>query len=357
MLARAPCFLRAVFPFSARRGPEDGTADSMTKRIPVGIAGTGSFAPARVVTNHDLEKLVDTSDEWIVQRTRIHRRHFAEDGQACSDLCIEAAKRALEMSGLAAEDLDLVIVGTVSPDQLIPSTACFVQDAIGAKNAGAFDVNAACSGFLTGLHTAEAFIAAGRARRVLVIGAEVLSRFLDMRDRTSCILFGDGAGAAVVVPHEECGRGEILRTTLGADGSGADYIHMKGGGSRLPPTPESLERGDQYIRLKGREVYRFAVTKMSQLIGEMIEGHDPEEVCLIVPHQVNERIIQAAVERLDWPMEKVFLNIQEYGNTSAATVPIALDETVRKGLLVPGKLVIMVAFGAGLTWGGTLLRW
>ncbi len=329
----------------------------MTNRISVGIAGTGSFVPARVVTNHDLEKLVDTSDEWIVQRTGIRRRHFAEEGQACSDLCFEAAQRALESADLSPEELDLVIVGTVSPDQLIPSTACFVQERLGATRAGAFDVNAACSGFLTSLHTAEAFISAGRARNALVIGAEVLSRFLDMEDRTSCIIFGDGAGAAVVRPLEECGRGEILRTSLGADGSGAEFIHMKGGGSRLPATHETLEQGHQYIRLRGREVYRFAVTKMSDLIAEMAEGYDLDDIGLVVPHQVNERIIQAAMDRLGWPMDKVFLNIAEYGNTSAATVPIALDEVVRAGRLEPGKLVILCAFGAGLTWGATLLRW
>ncbi len=329
----------------------------MTTRVRVGIAGLGSYAPERVMTNQDFERLVDTSDEWIVQRTGIRERRFAADDQATSDLCLVAARRALEAAGIGPEELDLVIVGTLTPDYLLPSCSCLVQHGLGARNAGAFDVAAACTGFLTALHAAEAFIAAGRARRVLAIGAETLSRFLDLSDRTSCILFGDAAGAAVVAPLEECRRGEVLRTRLGADGSAFEMIHMKGGGSRLPPSHETVERGEHFIRLRGREVYRFAVTKMADLIREMTAGFEPEEIGLIVPHQVNQRIIEAAMDRVGWPLDKVVSNIDRYGNTSAATVPVALDEAWRTGRLEPGKLVVLVAFGAGLTWGGSLLRW
>ena len=329
----------------------------MAERVRVGIAGTGSYAPERILTNHDFEELLDTSDEWIVQRTGIRERRFAAAGEATSDLCLKAAERALEAAGMTPTDLDLVVVGTLTPDYLLPSTSVLVQDRLGAKRAGAFDVAAACTGFLTALHTAECFIAAGRARRVLALGAECLSRFLDMKDRSSCILFGDAAGAAVLTAWEDCRQGEVLRTTLGADGSAYEVIHMVGGGSRNPPTLESVQRGDHFIRLRGRDVYRFAVTKMSDLIAEMAEGYSPDEVSLVVPHQVNARIIESAMERLGWPADKVLVNIDRYGNTSAATVPLALDEAAREGRIEKGKLCILVAFGAGLTWGGTLLRW
>jgi 3-oxoacyl-[acyl-carrier-protein] synthase-3 len=329
----------------------------MAQRIPVGIAGTGSYVPERVVPNAFFEKLVDTSDEWIVQRTGIQERRFAAEDQATSDLSVEAAKRALESAGVKPEELDLIVLGTLTPDYLLPSTACLVQDRIGATNAGAFDVNAACTGFLTALHTGEAFVAAGRARRVLVIGAEKLTSFVDFTDRTSCIIFGDAAGAAVLTPLDECGQGEILRTTLGADGKGYDFIHMPGGGSRKPPTRETLEKREHFIRMRGRDVFRFAVTYMGEMVRKMIEGHSPDEVTVVVPHQVNKRIIEAALERLEIPSEKVVVNIEKYGNSSAATVPLALDEALREGRIEKGKLVVLVAFGAGLTWGGTLIRW
>lgn len=329
----------------------------MVERIRVGIAGTGSYVPERSVPNAEFEKFLDTSDEWIVQRTGIHARRFAAPGQATSDLSLIAAQRALESAGMTPEDLDLIVLGTLTPDYPMPSTACLVQDRLGAKRAGAFDVAAACTGFLTALHTAEAFVAAGRARRVLAIGAETLSRFLDFKDRTSCILFGDAAGAAIVTPLADCQRGEVLKTKLGADGQGYDFIHIRAGGSRVPPTPETVAAGEHYIRMRGREVYRFAVTHMSELIAEMLQDQKPEELGLIVPHQVNRRIIDAALERLGMTDERVMVNIQHYANTSAATVPVALDEARRAGRLEPGKLVVLVAFGAGLTWGATLMRW
>ena len=329
----------------------------MASRIPVGIAGTGSYVPERVVPNSYFEKLVDTSDEWIVQRTGIEQRRFAADDQATSDLSLEAAKRALEAAGVKPEELDLIVLGTLTPDYLLPSTACLVQDRLGATNAGAFDVNAACTGFLTALHTGEAFVAAGRARRVLVIGAEKLTSFVDFTDRTSCIIFGDAAGAAVLTPLDECGQGEILRTTLGADGKGYDFIHMPGGGSRKPPTAETLEKREHFIRMRGRDVFRFAVTYMGEMVRQMIEGYTPDDITVVVPHQVNKRIIEAALERLEIPSSKVVVNIEKYGNSSAATVPLALDEALRAGRIEKGKLVVLVAFGAGLTWGGTLIRW
>ncbi len=329
----------------------------MSSRIRVGIAGTGSRLPDRVLDNHEFEKWVDTSDEWIVQRTGIRQRRWVAEGENTSDMCIAAGQKALDAAGVKAADLDLVIVGTLTPDFILPACACLVQDRLGAKNSGAFDVSAACTGFLTALHTGEAFIAAGRAKRVLVIGAETLSRFVDIHDRSSCIIFGDGAGAAVLMPWEECRQGEILRTTLGADGSGFEFIHMKGGGSAKPPTAATVANGDHFIRLQGRETYRFAVNKMAEMIELMVEGQDVSQVDVIVPHQVNQRIFEAAMERLGWGLDKLFINIDKYGNTSAASVPIALDEAVRAGRINKEKLAVLVAFGAGLTWGGSLIRW
>ena len=323
----------------------------------VGIAGTGSYLPERVVPNSFFEGIVDTSNEWIVQRTGIENRHFVSAHESTSSMSIEAARRALEAAQLEPEDLDLIIVGTLTPDHLLPACSALVQEGLGAKNAGAFDCNAACTGFMTAMSTGEAFVRAGRARRVLVIGAEALSRFVNFEDRGSCILFGDGAGAAILTPWEDCERGEILDTSLDADGSGYEYIHMKGGGSAHPPTPETLAEKIHYITVRGREVYRFAVTTMADLVQRMMEGHDPDELGLIVPHQVNLRIIESAAERIDLPMEKVFTNIQSYGNTSAASVPLALDEAFRAGLLESGKLICMPAFGAGMAWGHVLLRW
>ena len=329
----------------------------MASRIRVGIAGTGAYVPERVVPNEWFEGRIETTDEWIVQRTGIRERRYAAEDQATSDLCVLAAEKAMLAAGVTAEDLDLIVVGTISPDFQLPSTAVLVQDRLGATKAGAFDVAAACSGFLTALHTVEAFIGAGRARCVLVIGAETLSRFLNFEDRSSCIIFGDGAGAAILLPHGECGQGEIMRTSLGADGSGYKFIHMPGGGTRKPATVESVQANDHKIQLQGRETFKFAVTRMSALIAEFMEDYEPSELGLIVPHQVNRRIIDAALDRLGMTDEKVMVNIQHYGNTSAASVPVALDEAIRAERAIPGKLIILVAFGAGLTWGGTLIRW
>jgi 3-oxoacyl-[acyl-carrier-protein] synthase-3 len=287
----------------------------MASRIRVGIAGTGSYAPERVVPNAYFEEFLDTSDEWIVQRTGIRERRFAAEDEATSDLAYEASKRALEAAGIRPQDLDLIIVGTLTADYLLPSTACLLQDRLGATNAGAFDLAAACTGFVTALSTGEAFVASGRARRVLVVGAETLTRFVDFEDRSSAIIFGDGAGAAVLTPHDECGQGEVLRTTLGADGSGFEFIHIPGGGSRFPPSHETVDSRKHFIKMRGRDVFRFAVTHMSDMISEMLDGHDMDEVTLVVPHQVNRRIIDAALDRLEMTDEKVVINIQDYGNT------------------------------------------
>ena len=323
----------------------------------MGVAGTGSYVPDKVVPNSWFESFLDTSDEWIVQRTGIRERRFAADDQALSDLAIEASKRALAAAEMDPEELDLIVLGTLTPDHLLPSAACLVQDALGAKNAGAFDCVAACTGFMTAFNTAEAFVASGRAKNVLAIGAELLSRYVDFRDRTSSILFGDAAGAAIVQPWDDCKQGEVLETSLGADGSGFHHIHIVAGGSRNPTTPETVERREHFIRVKGRDVFRFAVSKMSQLIEEVAEEHGTDEIGLIVPHQVNRRIIDAALDRIGMTDEKVVVNIQHYANTSSATVPLALDEALRTGRVPKDKLLVLVAFGAGLTWGRAVLRW
>jgi 3-oxoacyl-[acyl-carrier-protein] synthase-3 len=329
----------------------------MTQLRTTGIAGTGSYLPERVVDNAFFEGILDTNDEWIQQRTGIAQRRHVSDGEENSHMCIKAAKQALEEAGVEASELDLIIVATISGDYQMPATACLVQHALGATNAGAFDVQAACSGFVTALSVGEAFVSSGRFDRVLVIGAEALSRFLDFEDRGSAILFGDGAGAAVLTPHSECKRGEIIKTTLGADGEGWDHIWIPSGGTKRPASLESVAEREHFIRVNGREVYRFAVKRMGEVIGEMMEGYDQSEIGLIVPHQVNQRIIDAAVERHNIPAEKVMVNINKYGNTSAASVPIALHEAIETGRIEDGKLVVLAAFGAGLTWAGALLRW
>lgn len=313
--------------------------------------------PERVVDNAFFEDFLDTNDEWIRQRTGIAERRYAADGEENSDMCLRAARQALENAGMDAAELDLILVATVSGDYQMPATACLVQKGLEAKKAGAFDVQAACSGFVTALGVGDAYIAAGRAEKVLVIGAEALSRFIDFEDRGSAILFGDGAGAAVLVPHGDCGQGEILKTSLGADGEGWAHIWLPSGGSKRPPSQNTIDEREHFIRVNGREVYRFAVHRMGEVIREMLEGHDESELGLIVPHQVNKRIIDAAVERLEIPAEKVMVNIEKYGNTSAASVPIALHEAWEADRLESGKLVVLAAFGAGLTWAGALIRW
>ena len=329
----------------------------MKDLIRAGIAGTGAYVPERVVDNAFFEGILDTNDEWIRQRTGIAERRYVAADEENSDMCIHAARQALERAGMSPGDLDLIVVATISGDYQMPSTACLVQKGLGAVNAGAFDVQAACSGFVTALGVGDAYISSGKASRVLVIGSEALSRFINFEDRGSAILFGDGAGAAILTPLSECDRGEILKTSAGSDGEGWEHIWIPSGGSKRPACANSVAEQEHLIRVNGREVYRFAVHRMGEVIGEMMEGHDPSEIGLIVPHQVNQRIIDAAVERHAIPAEKVMVNIEKYGNTSAASVPIALHEALESGRLEPGKRVVLAAFGAVLTWAGALLRW
>jgi 3-oxoacyl-[acyl-carrier-protein] synthase-3 len=320
------------------------------------ISGTGHYVPERVLTNRDLEKMVETSDEWITTRTGIKERRLVAPEQACSDLATIAAARALEMAGLAGADLDGIFMGTISGDMTFPATAALVQDRIGATNAAAFDVSAACSGFIYGLVLAHNMIAAGAMNRVLVIGAEVLSKFVDWQDRSTCVLFGDGAGAAIV---EACEPGEgILAAHIKSDGSLADLLCIPAGGSRLPYDERTAADRLHYIKMKGDGVFKFAVRAMEDAARIVLDdaGHTIADVKFVIPHQANIRIIDAVAERLQVPGEKVVVNLDRYGNTSSATIPIAYDELVRSGRLQRGDLVLFTGFGGGFTWGAVLLR-
>jgi 3-oxoacyl-[acyl-carrier-protein] synthase-3 len=320
------------------------------------IVGTGSYLPTRVLSNAELEKLVDTNHEWIVTRTGISERRIAADGEATSDLALLASERALRMAGIKARDLDLVIVATLTPDMLIPSTAAILQNALGAKRAGAMDLEAACSGFVYGVAVADAFIRSGGIRTALVVGAEVLSRWINWEDRTTCVIFGDGAGAAVLTADERPG---ILSCHLGADGSKGHLLCIPGGGSRLPVTAEVLEQRRNFIAMVGNETFKIAVKAMTDAIEMALttNGLGSGDVDLLVPHQANIRIIEATSAKSGIPMERVMVNIDRYGNTSSATIPIALDEANREGRIKDGSLVLLDAFGAGFTWGSVLMRW
>ena len=324
----------------------------------VGIAGLGSAIPKRRVDNNYFTRFVETSDEWVVQRTGIKERRWLEDHRKPSDLFTEAAQKALDDSGVAAEDIDLIILCTVSGDQQgIPATSCIIHENLGCKNAGAFDVQAACSGFIYGLSIGSQFVKAGTYKNVLVIGGEALSRIADIYDRNSVVIFADGAGAAVLQPHSVCQQGLIEDITLGADGAGAQFITRPSGGAAEPITADILAQGTHLIRLEGRQVFRFAVTRMVKLMKWGMEGQDPDDLGLMVPHQVNRRILEKAMDMLDITEDKMFINIDYYGNTSAGSVPIALAEARDQGRLEKGKLVILAAFGSGLTWAGARIRW
>ncbi len=320
------------------------------------IIGTGHYVPDRVLTNFDLEKMVETSDEWITTRTGIATRRIAAPGQACSDLALVAAERALEMAGVKAADLDGVLVGTISGDMQFPATAALIQDRLGAVNAAAMDVSAACSGFIYGVNLAHGMIASGQMDRVLVVGAEVLSKFVDWTDRSTCVLFGDGAGAVVMEP---CPVGEgLLATYMKSDGSLAELLCIPGGGSRMPFNPDAMMERQQYIKMKGDGVFKWAVRAMTDAARIVMDdaGKTIEDLALVIPHQANIRIIDAVVERMEVPAEKVVVNLDRLGNTSSATIPIAYDEVVREGRLKPGDLVLFTGFGGGFTWGSILLR-
>ncbi|MFD0867555.1 3-oxoacyl-ACP synthase III [Chlamydia abortus] len=327
------------------------------KLTPVGIIGTGKYVPERVLTNQDLEKMVDTNDEWISTRTGIKERRLASEHEASSDLAFQAAQVALEQAGITAEQLDLILVASITPDMAFPSTACILQDRLGAKKAAAFDLSAACSGFIYGLANASNFIAMGTYKYALVVGAECLSKITDYTDRNTCILFGDGAGAAVLGPVAE-GRG-FRSFELGADGSGGELLKIAGGGSRCPASPASLEQKQHYIYMAGKEVFKFAVKIMGSAAEEALNkaGISKSEIDLLVPHQANIRIIQAALNRLELPEDKCMINLQKYGNVSAASIPIALAEAVEEGRVKEGDCIVLVGFGGGLTWGASVLIW
>jgi 3-oxoacyl-[acyl-carrier-protein] synthase III len=326
------------------------------------IIGTGSYVPERVLTNDDLSKIVETSDEWITTRTGIKERRIAAEGENTSDMASEAARRALASAGITAADVDLIIVATVTPDMFFPSTACIVQKKLEAWNAVAFDISAACSGFLYALQTARNFINTGNRKTALIIGAEKLSSLINWTDRNTCVLFGDGAGA-VVVRHKEEGDenppGRILSAVMGSDGSLTDLLKVPGGASALPVTPENVDQRLNTIHMEGRETFKHAVTRMCQASEQALNmaGLEAKDVNMVIPHQANLRIISAIATRLDIPEERIFVNLQKYGNTSAATIPVALDEASRSGAIKRGDNVLLVAFGGGFTWASTMLTW
>lgn len=321
------------------------------------ISGTGYYVPQKVLTNIDLEKMVDTSDEWITTRTGIKERRIANKNETASTMGAEAAKKAMESAGITAEDIDLILTATITPDMVFPATAALIQNIIGAKNAGILDIEAACSGFIYGITIANQFIKTGEYKNILVIASEVLSRITDWEDRNTCVLFGDAAGAAVV--SESVSESEIIATYLGGDGSYKELLYMPAGGSLYPVSEETLKNRMHYIKMKGNETFKLAVTKMCESAEIVIKkaGISPADVSLLIPHQANLRIIQAVQKRLNLEDDKVFVNLQKYGNTSAATIPVALAEAVESGKIKRGDIVLLVAFGGGFTWGSAVIRW
>jgi 3-oxoacyl-[acyl-carrier-protein] synthase III len=321
------------------------------------ILSTGSYLPPKVMSNSEMEKLVDTSEEWIIERTGIKERRIADVSQAASDLACEASKVALERAGLQSEDIDLIIVATVTGDMPFPATACFLQNKLGAVNAAGFDINATCSGFLYSLYVADGLIKAGMHRRILVVGTEVLSKITDWDDRTTCVLFGDGAGAVIVGPTDE-DRG-IISMHINSDGRMWELIHVPGGGSRNKTSKETIDNKLHYIKMKGNETFKVAVRTLEELVVRTLEENnmDSSQLSLLIPHQANMRIIQATAERLKLPFEKVVINLDKYGNTSAASIPIALDEAVVSGRVAEGDYLLLEAFGGGLTWASALIKW
>jgi 3-oxoacyl-[acyl-carrier-protein] synthase-3 len=324
----------------------------------IAILGTGSYAPVKVLTNEDLSKQVDTSHEWIFTRTGICERRIAGEDETTSFMAAAAARAAMADAGMTAADIDLIIVATVTPDMPMPATACFVQDLIGAPSrAACFDINAACSGFLYALDTAWAMLGSGRYRHALVIGAEKLSSAVNWKDRTTCVLFGDGAGAVVLGPAR--GSAQVLGVRLYAEGRHTNLLCIPGGGSRTPNPSANPEGSQRAIAMKGREIFKIAVREMEQAAREIMAEHNlkPDQIDCVIPHQANLRIIHALAEYLELPRDRLFVNVERYGNTSAASIPLALDEARRSGRIKPGDLTLMIAFGAGLTYGSALVRW
>lgn len=322
-----------------------------------GILGTGAALPEKVITNHELEKLVDTSDQWITERTGIQERRQAGPGETTSRLSVQASRKALEMAGLAPRDLDMIICSTISPDMPLPSTAAFIQHQLGARACCAFDLAAACSGFLFGMTVAEQFIKTGKARYVLVIGAELLSRYLDYKDRATCVIFGDGVAAGVIGPVSP--PSGILAAEMHTNGMFADQLYIPAGGTLKPASCETVQAGEHYIKMKGNELFKVAVRSLEEVSRQVLEEAHvcPEQLSLFIPHQANQRITDAVRDRLGVSPEKVYSNIARVGNTSSASIPICLDECVRSGRIRKGDLILMSAFGAGVTWGAVVMRW
>ena len=321
------------------------------------ILGSGSELPTKVMTNTDFEKLIDTSDEWITTRTGIKERRILEEGKGSADMAYHASVKALQAAGLEANDLDAIIVGTCTPDYPMPSSACVLEDMLGARKVFSFDVNAACSGFLNALAVTDSFVQTGKIRNALVVGSDVLSRVINWHDRTTCVLFGDGAGAIVVGASSDSNRG-ILSTRLRTDGSYAKTLYVPAGGSLKPASIETIENKQHTITMNGKEVFKIAVRAMEEISREVLEEANVsiDEVSLVIPHQANRRIINALAERLKVPLEKVMVNVDKYGNTSAASVPVALDEAWRQGRIAAGDTVLLNSFGAGFSWGAALIR-
>lgn len=320
-----------------------------------GIIGVGHYVPEKVITNFDLEKIVDTNDEWMRKMTGIEQRRMAAEGEHTSDLALKAGKKALENAGLKPEDIDLIITATITPDYPWPATACSVQEKLGLKETPAFDISAACSGFVYGLAVARAFIESGIYKNILMIGAEKFTSFVDWKDRNTCVLFGDGAGAVVLGPVDE---GGIIATYLGADGSAKDLLMIPAGGCVNPTTHETVDKRMHYTQMNGKVVFKQAVEKMPLAIDKALEkaGMKPEEIDFVIFHQANIRIIESISKRYDWPDEKNIINIQKYGNTSAATIPIALSEAVEQGRIKKGSMLAFSAFGGGFTWGAAIVK-
>lgn len=320
------------------------------------IAGIGSYVPEKILTNADLEKIVDTSDEWIRTRSGIKERRIADESVATSDLAAIAAQRAIKSVGITPQDIEAIIVGTATPDMPFPSTACLVQSKIGARKIISFDVSAGCTGFLYALSVADSYIKSGYDN-ILVIGADILTKITDYTDRSTCVLFGDGAGAVIVKKSTD--DSTILSSYFAADGASWKLLHQPGGGSRIPASHESVDKKLHCIKMEGNEVFKLAVRAMAEASTETLKKANipPEKVNLLIPHQANIRIIEATAKRLNMPMSKVYINLDKYGNTSTASIPIALDEAVQNGKIKKGGLLLMVAFGAGFTWGGVLVRW
>ena len=328
----------------------------MGKEKGIGITGLGMYVPKKVLTNEDLEKMVDTSDEWITTRTGIKKRRIASPGTPASTLAAEAAKKAIAESSLKPEDIELIIVATITPDMQFPSTACFVQSKIGAKNAACFDVGAACTGFIYGLVTAKGLILSGMYKNALVIGVEVMSSVTDWTDRNTCVLFGDGAGAAILEPVK---NGGIISSYMGADGDLANLLYIPGGGSRYPASKDTLEKRLHYIKMSGSEVFKSAVRLMADAATRAVcdVNLTCKDISLLIPHQANIRIINSVRKRIGLPEEKVYLNVEKYGNVSAASTIIALCEAVKEKRIKKGDIVVLVAFGAGFTWGSLVIKW